>query len=356
MRSWSTAPGRTSAWSGSRGVTRTYWAAAGEEVQACRAAGVEVEVVPGVTSAVAVPAAVGIPVTHRTLSRGFSVLTAHDELHQAPSAADHTLVLLMGVAGLARACRQLVAAGRPAETPVAIVEDGFRSPATGHARHAGHDRRPGQGARRTPARRRRRRAGRRAGRPGVGGSPAGVTTPRLACAGWTSGPCCSITARRTSCSCPCAASPTPHGGRRSPMPIARRLGAGAGRRQHIGTGGGKPRAVRLAPSDQPRCGRARTANDRLAAAHDRRHRCRRPPLHRGRRGGAGSCSNSSRKISCGPPWPATAARSAASPMRCPPTTPSCRSRRGCCDRPPPGSSSGSCGWLPPGVMSSTRRQ
>jgi uroporphyrin-III C-methyltransferase/precorrin-2 dehydrogenase/sirohydrochlorin ferrochelatase len=97
----------------------------GEEVLACRAAGVAVEVVPGVTSAVAVPAAVGIPVTHRSLSRGFSVLTAHDELEHAPTAADHTLVLLMGVAALPETCARLVRAGRSPETPVAVVEDGY---------------------------------------------------------------------------------------------------------------------------------------------------------------------------------------------------------------------------------------
>jgi len=97
----------------------------GEEVAACRAAGVRVEVVPGVTSAVSVPAAAGIPVTHRGVARGFSVLTGHDDLGEVPGGADHTLVLLMGVSTLARTCRLLVEAGRPAATPVAVVEDGY---------------------------------------------------------------------------------------------------------------------------------------------------------------------------------------------------------------------------------------
>lgn len=97
----------------------------GEERAACEAAGVEVEVVPGVTSAVAVPAAVGIPVTHRGLARGFSVLTGHEELGSAPGGADHTLVLLMGVGRLRATADALVAAGRAASTPVAVVEDGF---------------------------------------------------------------------------------------------------------------------------------------------------------------------------------------------------------------------------------------
>ena len=96
-----------------------------EEAAACRLAGVPVEIVPGVTSAVAVPAAAGIPVTHRGLSRGFTVLTGHDDIGAVPAAADHTVVLLMGVSTLARTCASLVAAGRSPHTPVAVVEDGF---------------------------------------------------------------------------------------------------------------------------------------------------------------------------------------------------------------------------------------
>jgi uroporphyrin-III C-methyltransferase / precorrin-2 dehydrogenase / sirohydrochlorin ferrochelatase len=98
----------------------------GEEVQACRAAGVPVEVVPGVTSAVSVPAAAGIPVTHRGVARSFTVLSAHEELDDVPAGAHHTLVLLMGVSRLAQTCRTLVVdGGRTADTPVAIVEDGY---------------------------------------------------------------------------------------------------------------------------------------------------------------------------------------------------------------------------------------
>ncbi|WP_402461633.1 uroporphyrinogen-III C-methyltransferase [Isoptericola aurantiacus] len=97
----------------------------GEELAACRAAGVEVEVVPGVTSAVSVPAAVGIPVTHRGVAAGFSVLTAHEAVRDVPGGPDHTVVLLMGVTRLATTAAALVGAGRPADTPVAVVEDGF---------------------------------------------------------------------------------------------------------------------------------------------------------------------------------------------------------------------------------------
>ncbi|MDO8143096.1 uroporphyrinogen-III C-methyltransferase [Isoptericola sp. 178] len=97
----------------------------GEELTACRAAGLDVEVVPGVTSAVSVPAAVGIPVTHRGVAAGFSVLTAHEALDAVPGGPEHTLVLLMGVTRLAATATALVAAGRPADTPVAVVEDGY---------------------------------------------------------------------------------------------------------------------------------------------------------------------------------------------------------------------------------------
>ncbi|WP_277208733.1 uroporphyrinogen-III C-methyltransferase [Isoptericola croceus] len=97
----------------------------GEELAVCRAAGIEVEVVPGVTSAVSVPAAAGIPVTHRGVAAGFSVLTAHEAVAHVPAGTDHTLVLLMGVTRLARTAEALVASGRPASTPVAVVEDGY---------------------------------------------------------------------------------------------------------------------------------------------------------------------------------------------------------------------------------------
>jgi uroporphyrin-III C-methyltransferase/precorrin-2 dehydrogenase/sirohydrochlorin ferrochelatase len=98
----------------------------GEEALACLAAGVDVEVVPGVTSAVAVPAAAGIPVTHRGLSRQVTVASGHEGLDWASLAAlEGTLVLLMGVGGLDVAARELVAHGKPGATPVAVVERGF---------------------------------------------------------------------------------------------------------------------------------------------------------------------------------------------------------------------------------------
>ena len=97
----------------------------GEELLACRAAGVEVEVTSGVTSAVSVPAALGIPVTHRGVSRSFTVVSAHEDITAGALPADGTLVLLMGVSSLASTTERLVAAGRAASTPAAVLEDGF---------------------------------------------------------------------------------------------------------------------------------------------------------------------------------------------------------------------------------------
>jgi len=98
----------------------------GEEVLACRAANVPVEVVPGVTSAVAVPAAAGIPVTHRGVSRQVVIASGHDDrAWPGLAGVEGTLVLLMAVSGLESTARELIAHGRPAQTPVAVVESGF---------------------------------------------------------------------------------------------------------------------------------------------------------------------------------------------------------------------------------------
>ncbi|BCW07620.1 uroporphyrinogen-III C-methyltransferase [Arthrobacter sp. NtRootA1] len=97
----------------------------GEEAEFCRQNGVEVEVVSGVTSAISVPAAAGIPVTHRGLAKGFSVATGHEELSEVPARPDHTVVLLMGVAQLRDSAAALAGSGLPLDTPVGIVENGY---------------------------------------------------------------------------------------------------------------------------------------------------------------------------------------------------------------------------------------
>jgi uroporphyrin-III C-methyltransferase len=104
----------------------------GEEALACARAGVPVQVVPGVTSAVAVPAAAGIPVTHRGLTQDFTVVSAHlDPAHpgatvdwESLARGPGTLVLLMGVTHLAEICAELIKRGRSAATPVAVICDG----------------------------------------------------------------------------------------------------------------------------------------------------------------------------------------------------------------------------------------
>jgi uroporphyrin-III C-methyltransferase len=100
-----------------------------EEVLACRQAGVPVRVIPGVTSAVSVPAAAGIPLTHRGVSHLFTVVSGHaplsdDELHHLAGLGG-TLVVLMGVSTLPHLVAGLQRHGASASLPVAIIERGY---------------------------------------------------------------------------------------------------------------------------------------------------------------------------------------------------------------------------------------
>lgn len=102
----------------------------GEEALACVEAGIPVEVVPGVTSALAVPAAAGIPVTQRGITSSVLVLSGHggpaSVVAQASAApSDATLVLLMATQKLGEIAAALVAAGRSADTPAALIERGW---------------------------------------------------------------------------------------------------------------------------------------------------------------------------------------------------------------------------------------
>jgi uroporphyrin-III C-methyltransferase/precorrin-2 dehydrogenase/sirohydrochlorin ferrochelatase len=97
----------------------------GEEAEYCRANGVEVEVIPGVTSAISVPAAAGIPVTHRGVANGFTVVTGHEEIAAVGGGRDHTVILLMAIAALEGSAAVLAAGRRGAECPVAIIENGY---------------------------------------------------------------------------------------------------------------------------------------------------------------------------------------------------------------------------------------
>lgn len=107
----------------------------GEEAEALASAGVEFEVVPGVTAAVAVPAYAGIPVTHRTLASTLTIVTGHEDPEKPSTALEWprlatsqgTLVFLMGMKNLSAIVTNLMAEGRPACTPVAIIRWGTRA-------------------------------------------------------------------------------------------------------------------------------------------------------------------------------------------------------------------------------------
>jgi uroporphyrin-III C-methyltransferase/precorrin-2 dehydrogenase/sirohydrochlorin ferrochelatase len=103
-----------------------------EEIQACNAAGVPVTIIPGLSSSISVPARAGIPVTHRGVTHEFTVISGHippghpDSLvnWSAVAQMQGTVVLLMAVENGPAIAAALVAGGRPAATPVAVVMDG----------------------------------------------------------------------------------------------------------------------------------------------------------------------------------------------------------------------------------------
>jgi len=101
----------------------------GEEALACAHAGVSFEIVPGVSSATAVPAYAGIPLTHRGVASSFAVVTASTapgreaDLQRVSSAVD-TLVVLMAARKLEQVCDALIAGGRSPHEPAAVIERG----------------------------------------------------------------------------------------------------------------------------------------------------------------------------------------------------------------------------------------
>jgi uroporphyrin-III C-methyltransferase len=104
----------------------------GEELVACVDAGIETRVIPGVTSAIAAPAMAGIPVTHRGLTQGFTVISGHVPPDHPDSTLDYaalarsgaTIVVLMGVRTLGAICAALADGGLAEDTDVAVVADG----------------------------------------------------------------------------------------------------------------------------------------------------------------------------------------------------------------------------------------
>ena len=102
----------------------------GEEALECIAAGIPVEVVPGVTSAIAVPAAAGIPVTHRGVANAFLVISGHlgwSSLQGQLGDFDpsRTVVVLMGMRVLGEIAAGMIACGYPPQTPVGVVSQGW---------------------------------------------------------------------------------------------------------------------------------------------------------------------------------------------------------------------------------------
>ncbi len=104
----------------------------GEEAKALAYSSIPFEVVSGVSSAVVVPAYAGIPVTHRGLASSFAVITGHEDPSKNNSSIAweklatgvDTLVFLMGMRNLSKIVEQLLAHGRPANTPIAVIKDG----------------------------------------------------------------------------------------------------------------------------------------------------------------------------------------------------------------------------------------
>lgn len=107
----------------------------GEEAEAIASAGLPFEVIPGVTSAVAVPAYAGIPVTHRTMASTVTFVTGHEDPAKAQATlewprlatANGTLVFLMGMKNLPTIVKHLRHEGKPADTPVALIRWGTRA-------------------------------------------------------------------------------------------------------------------------------------------------------------------------------------------------------------------------------------
>jgi uroporphyrin-III C-methyltransferase len=102
----------------------------GEELEACRAAGVECRVVPGVTAALAAAASAGAPLTHRGAAQAVTFVTGHAKAGEAPdldwpalARANQTVVIYMGLSNAGAIAARLVAAGRDPATPALIVEN-----------------------------------------------------------------------------------------------------------------------------------------------------------------------------------------------------------------------------------------
>ena len=104
----------------------------GEEMLGLREAGIDVEVVPGITAGIAAPAYAGIPVTHREYSSSVTFVTGHEAINKyrpevnwsALAQGTETLVIYMGIYNLRTISAALMSGGKPADTPVAVISWG----------------------------------------------------------------------------------------------------------------------------------------------------------------------------------------------------------------------------------------
>ncbi len=106
----------------------------GEEVEALREAGIEVEIVPGISSALGAAASQQLPLTHRGIAQSVTFVTGHARLGEAPdldwpalARGNQTVVVYMGVGTAPMIADRLIAAGRNGQVPVAVVENATRS-------------------------------------------------------------------------------------------------------------------------------------------------------------------------------------------------------------------------------------
>lgn len=107
----------------------------GEEALLLNENNVEFEIVPGITSAISVPAYAGIPVTHRNISSSFHVITGHEDPAKEESSLNYealgklsgTLIFLMGIKNIEKICKNLIKNGQPAQKPVAVIRKGTTS-------------------------------------------------------------------------------------------------------------------------------------------------------------------------------------------------------------------------------------
>jgi len=117
-----------------KGGDPTIFGRVGEEAELLYEHGIEFEIVPGITSAIAVPAYAGIPVTHRDMASSLSIVTGHESPEKLDKSiywdkvtnATGTLIFLMGVAKIGYIAEQLIRHGKRAETPIALIRWGTR--------------------------------------------------------------------------------------------------------------------------------------------------------------------------------------------------------------------------------------